>query len=144
MVLVVSTAAFTPLAAEAKNRPAIDEDGEYCWADPEADHSGWYDDGEIKSCCWDDGCWICDSEGYNCVWDPKYGARIFSPVTGPAVAPGGGRPPRGPRAEPSTEVGPLTTEPATAPGGHRLPRGPRAEPPTDPSPSDAPDAVRDR
>jgi hypothetical protein len=37
-------------------------------------------DGLLCTCCYDDGCWICDNHGgldipTNCVWDDKYSKR---------------------------------------------------------------------
>jgi hypothetical protein len=72
--LVVGTASNT----HAKNRPTVST-AEDCFGDPSANNY-WADDGElISSCCYDDGCWICnayqDENGDtvtdldDCVWD---------------------------------------------------------------------------
>jgi hypothetical protein len=71
--------------AEAKNRPTVDDGtGIDCFLDPDGDTD--YGD-TIVSCCYDDGCWICErSPGQNCVWDPKY--RLIKPQRDLTISPG--------------------------------------------------------
>ena len=88
LALILATLAAFPTTADAKNRPTVDHgDGTDCFFDPDADAS--FDDGLIVSCCYDDGCWICEKNpGQNCTWDPKY--RTIGPVRGDlSVNPGG-------------------------------------------------------
>jgi hypothetical protein len=87
LALVLSTFAAFPSVADAKNRPTVDSDtGLDCFLDPDADPD--LGDGVIVSCCYDDGCWICEhNPGQNCVWDPKY--RSMLPIsTEPTIKPG--------------------------------------------------------
>jgi hypothetical protein len=72
LTLILATlSAFSPSAADAKPRPTVDDGPLSCFADPDSDTD--FPDGIIVSCCYDDGCWICENNaGQNCVWDPKY------------------------------------------------------------------------
>ena len=81
LALIVVTLAAFPSGAEAKMRPTVDKDGAMdCFADPDTDSD--YPDGVIVSCCYDDGCWICENAaGQNCVWDPKYRVAPLGEVT---------------------------------------------------------------
>lgn len=88
LALMLSTLTAFPSVADAKPRPTVDDGtGVDCFFDPDADVN--WDDGLIVSCCYDDGCWICDKNaGQNCVWDPKY--RMITPIsTQPTINPGG-------------------------------------------------------
>lgn len=86
LTLILTTLAALPVdTAQARNRPTVDDGmGLDCFLDPDADVD--MDEGStIVSCCYDDGCWICEhAPGENCVWDSKY--RVIGDVT---VAPGG-------------------------------------------------------
>jgi hypothetical protein len=82
-LILVALLAF-PSGAEAKMRPTVDGGSAIdCFNDMDTDPD--YSEGIIVSCCYDDGCWICEhAPGENCVWDSKY--RVIGDVT---VAPGG-------------------------------------------------------
>lgn len=91
LALILTTLAALPVdIAHAKPRPTVDHgDGTDCFFDPDSDTN--YDDGLIVSCCYDDGCWICEKNpGQNCVWDPKY--RTMAPTGDLTVKPEGDRP----------------------------------------------------
>jgi hypothetical protein len=89
MLLVMIVAASIFLGAytesDAAKRPSDDTSGGWCFLTNDYDCSG-----VICSCCYDDGCWICDRgdvtmdlpEAGDCHWDPSYGSR----------APGKGKP----------------------------------------------------
>jgi hypothetical protein len=34
----------------------------------------------ITACCYDNGCWICDEKGDDCVFDPAYSAPFWEEV----------------------------------------------------------------
>lgn len=56
-------------------------------------------------CCFDDGCWICNDELEDCVWDPaarqpKKKLRIFQEISPQTLTPGtveGGKKPKPPK-----------------------------------------------
>jgi hypothetical protein len=43
-----------------------------CWNDTTTDQGC---GGLICYCCYDDGCYICNSSGHDCQWDPKYSSH---------------------------------------------------------------------
>lgn len=74
---IVLTAAILTLVAadpsEAARRPTTDTVDDCMIANPSGEYGC---GGLICSCCYDEGpekgCWICDDEWNNCVWDPAY------------------------------------------------------------------------
>jgi hypothetical protein len=69
LALILATVVAFPTTAEAKKRPTIST-GEQCFYD-----TGTLIDigeGPIVSCCYDDGCWICNRDYTDCAWDGKY------------------------------------------------------------------------
>jgi len=54
--------------------------------------------GAICSCCFSDGCWICNNEYKDCTWDPAYKRQkgttgVSSPPAG--IKPPSSKPPKG-------------------------------------------------
>jgi hypothetical protein len=109
MTLVLVLALGIAAPAEARKQPTVDSPLG-CFA---ADDSDVGCGGAICYCCWDDGCWICESAGYNCVWDPSYraatnrnGTLTIGPTRGPKVTLRAGNLPRNftplPRSLPPT------------------------------------------
>ena len=83
---LTTLAAFSPSAADARPRPTVDDGAMTCFTDLDSDVD--MSDGIIVSCCYDDGCWICERQpGQNCTWDPKY--RTIQPMGDLTVNPGG-------------------------------------------------------
>ena len=85
MAALSAFVAATPSAA-LERRPTIST-AESCVTDDAFGRSNWDCDGSICSCCYSDGCWICDGEatgsGFgDCVWEQ-------------AFRPGGAKPPFG-------------------------------------------------
>jgi hypothetical protein len=85
LVLILATFAAVPSGAEAKMRPTVTGGSAIdCFNDMDTEPD--YSDGIIVSCCYDDGCWICEKNpGQNCVWDPKYRTVPLGDLT---VSPG--------------------------------------------------------
>jgi hypothetical protein len=92
LTLILTTLAALPVdTAQARNRPTVDDGkGLDCFLDPDADVD--MDEGStIVSCCYDDGCWICENNaGENCEWDPKY--RVMIPLGDLTMKPDGIKP----------------------------------------------------
>src|SRR6185369_4563699 len=85
LVVMAPLALFGTTAADAKNRPTVDDPyGRTCFADPSTDKGA---GGAISYCCYDNGCWICNSGSPlgrgNCVWDPGYRARVKGNLPAP-------------------------------------------------------------
>ena len=111
LVIAVFAAAILALVtatpSEAKRRPTLDNDALECLSDDDADRSC---GGAICYCCYDDGCWICNDNQADCVWDPAY-RKGRRPVTRPPVGPK----PGGIQGE-SPPSGPGAVTPPVAPG----------------------------
>lgn len=92
-----SLIAITPILAalamatpsEAKPRPTVDS-SDICWGGASSDKGC---GGLICWCCYDEGCWICNKDTYDCVWDGSYraGSRPGEPYNVPP--PAGVKPP---------------------------------------------------
>ena len=96
--------AVAPSFAEAKNRPTVSTVGD-CFNDPEIQYDC---DGTLCSCCYDDGCWICNAgTPSDCEWEGRYRLRG---TTGdrPDISPG--KPPK-----PKLNVPELLQQPQIAP-----------------------------
>jgi hypothetical protein len=68
LVAVLALSVTTPSAA--KPRPTVDS-SDTCWNGGSTDKGC---GGLICWCCYDEGCWICNSDTYDCVWDGRYRA----------------------------------------------------------------------
>jgi len=89
---VMVTVAFLTLVllspGEGKNRPTGQKNSDLCLTDLEAD-SGC--GGLICYCCYNDGCWICNNNFGDCVWDPAYRTQLGTlPQTGLTISPQSG------------------------------------------------------
>ena len=102
LTIAVVGAFLTLLAVapgEARNRPTVDPGGIWTCMEQGNSHGG---ESALWTCCYDDGCFICDAKMDNCVWDPKYGplwwdAGQYLVVKPPLDAgPGPAPPPFGP------------------------------------------------
>jgi hypothetical protein len=47
-----------------------------CTVDAVAGKADLWCEGAICSCCYSDGCFICNSQGSDCVWDPGRASRV--------------------------------------------------------------------
>lgn len=78
--------------ADGKPRPTVSDPSD-CWIDPGTDKDC---GGPICYCCYDDGCWICDSP-YNadkgCDWDSSYSSRKLPQTEPISISPGSGKVP---------------------------------------------------
>ena len=68
MTTILALVMSTP--SEAKPRPTVDS-SDICWNGGSSDKGC---GGLICYCCYDDGCWICNKDTYDCVWDGSYRA----------------------------------------------------------------------
>jgi hypothetical protein len=85
-VAVLMLVMATPSEA-LKRRPTVSKAHD-CIADA-GDGSDTSCEGAICSCCYSDGCWICNAEYKDCVWDPGRQGRKPAPgVVKPPVLPG--------------------------------------------------------
>jgi len=82
--LALAIAGPTPGYAD-KRRPTISTPKQ-CTIDAVGGQATLSCDGLICSCCYSDGCYICDKDGKDCVWDPGHSAGRRPG----AVSPGGG------------------------------------------------------
>jgi hypothetical protein len=75
ILAAVIAVCFASDLVHAKNRPTVDDPtGADCWLDSDADQDC---SGNICSCCYDNGCWICNNivvhpGSQDCHWDPAY------------------------------------------------------------------------
>lgn len=95
MAAILALGISTP--SEAKPRPTVDS-ADICWNGSPTDKGC---GGLICYCCYDDGCWICNKDTYDCVWDDSYRADKQPKATDIAPPPPAGikppwsKPPKG-------------------------------------------------
>jgi len=70
-------------ARAVKPRPAVDSPS-ICWTGGSSDNGC---GGPICYCCYDEGCWICNKDTYDCVWDSSYRGDKRPNTTGIAPLP---------------------------------------------------------
>jgi hypothetical protein len=69
LILGALSAVVAAPFAEAKPRPTVSTVGD-CFNDPDVQYDC---DGTLCSCCYDDGCWICNAgTPSDCEWEGKY------------------------------------------------------------------------
>jgi hypothetical protein len=87
---------FLSAPSEAKKRPTVDS-SDVCWNGGSSDKGC---EGLICYCCYDEGCWICNKDTYDCVWDGSYraGSKPGAPIVIPprsSISPPWAQPPKG-------------------------------------------------
>lgn len=96
MAAILALVMSTP--SEAKSRPTVDS-SEICWNVGSSDKGC---EGLICYCCYNEGCWICNKDTYDCVWDPYYrddkqpkGMTVIVPSHPAGIKPPWSKPPKG-------------------------------------------------